>query len=45
MGICGIPLDILCRNHQLAEYWELHAIWSILIKDKKGYSLYHEILR
>ena len=35
----------LCRNHLLGEHRELHAIWSILTKDKKGYSHHPEVLR
>jgi hypothetical protein len=29
----------------LGEHRELHAIWSILVKNKKGYSLHPETLR
>jgi hypothetical protein len=35
----------LCRNHLLGEHRELHAIWSILTKNKKGYSCHPEVLR
>jgi hypothetical protein len=35
----------LCRNHLLGEHRELHAIWSILTKGKKGYSHHPETLR
>jgi hypothetical protein len=35
----------LCRNHLLGEHRELHAIWSILTKGKKGYSRHPETLR
>jgi hypothetical protein len=35
----------LCRNHLLGEHRELHAIWSILTKNKKGYSRHPETLR
>jgi hypothetical protein len=35
----------LCRNHLLAEHRELHAIWSVLTKGKKGYSRHPETLR
>jgi hypothetical protein len=35
----------LCRQHLLGEHRELHAIWSILTKNKKGYSKHPEVLR
>jgi hypothetical protein len=35
----------LCRNHLLGEHRELHAIWSILTKNKKGYCRHPETLR
>jgi len=35
----------LCRNHLLGEHRELHAIWSVLTKGKKGYSYHPETLR
>jgi len=45
MRIWDIPPEILCRNHLLGEHREIHAIWSILTKNKKGYSHHPEILR
>jgi hypothetical protein len=35
----------LCRNHLLGEHRELHAIWSVLVKGKKGYARHPETLR
>ncbi len=35
----------LCRSHLLGEHREVHAIWSILTKGKKGYSRHPETLR
>ncbi len=35
----------LCRQHLLGEHRELHAIWSILINQKKGYRNHPETLR
>ncbi len=35
----------LCRRHLLGEHRELHAIWSILTKGRKGYSRHPETLR
>ena len=45
MRIWDIPPKKLCRNHLLGEHRELHAIWSILTKSKKGYSRHPETLR
>ncbi|MDD5432653.1 MAG: pyrimidine dimer DNA glycosylase/endonuclease V [Candidatus Omnitrophica bacterium] len=45
MRIWDIAPSRLCRNHLLGEHRELHAIWSILTKRKKGYSRHPEVLR
>jgi hypothetical protein len=45
MRIWDLSPHRLCRNHLLGEHRELHAIWSILTKDKKGYSRHPEVLR
>ncbi len=45
MRIWDIPPERLCDRHLLGEHAELHAIWSILIKRKKGYSRHPETLR
>lgn len=45
MRIWDIEPSKLCRNHLLGEHRELHAIWSIITKNKKGYSLHPETLR
>ncbi|MGB9911308.1 MAG: pyrimidine dimer DNA glycosylase/endonuclease V [Microgenomates group bacterium] len=45
MRIWDFPPKYLCRQHLLAEHRELHAIWNILIKNKKGYSRHPEVLR
>ena len=45
MRIWDIEPKNLCRNHLLGEHRELHAIWSILTKGKKGYSKHPETLR
>jgi hypothetical protein len=45
MRVWDIPPKKLCRNHLLGEHREIHAIWSILIKGKKGYSKHPETLR
>ena len=45
MRIWDISTENLCRQHLLGEHRELHAIWSILIYNKKGYSNHPETLR
>jgi hypothetical protein len=45
MRIWDIEPNKLCRNHLLGEHRELHAIWSVLTKNKKGYSRHPETLR
>ena len=45
MRIWDISPKKLCRNHLLGEHRELHAIWSVLTKGKKGYSKHPETLR
>lgn len=45
MRIWDLPPNKLCKNHLLGEHRELHAIWNILTKRKKGYSRHPEVLR
>jgi len=45
MRVWDIEPKKLCRNHLLGEHRELHAIWVILTKGKKGYSHHPEVLR
>ncbi len=45
MRIWEISVKKLCRQHLLGEHRELHAIWSIIIKNKKGYSRHPETMR
>jgi len=45
MRIWDIKPKNLCDKHLLGEHRELHAIWSILTKNKKGYSKHPETLR
>ncbi len=45
MRVWDLPPAGLCRNHLLAEHRELHAVWSVLTKGKKGYSRHPEVLR
>jgi len=45
MRIWDVSPEKLCRNHLLGEHSELHAIWSILTKNKTGYAHHPETLR
>ena len=45
MRIWDIHPSKLCMQHLLGEHRELHAIWSILQNNKKGYSKHPETLR
>jgi len=35
----------LCRQHLLGEHRELHALWVILTRDKKGFARHPETVR
>jgi len=43
--IWDLPPELLCRSHLLGEHRELHAIWSVLTSDKRGYRRHPETLR
>jgi hypothetical protein len=45
LRVWDIPPEKLCRNHLLGEHNEIHAVWSILINNKKGYAKHPETLR
>ena len=45
MRIWDLEPKILCQKHLLGEHRELHAIWSVLTNNKKGYSRHPETLR
>lgn len=45
MRIWDIPPQDLCRVHLLGEHRELHALWTILTRDKKGYRNHPETKR
>ena len=45
MRIWDISPSFLCRQHLLGEHRELHAVWSVITKNKKGYSKHPETLR
>ncbi len=45
MRIWDIEPEKLCRQHLLGEHRELHATWSILTNNKKGYREHPEVKR
>lgn len=45
MRIWDIPPRHLCRQHLLGEHRELHAIWTVIVHNKKGYARHPETLR
>ena len=45
MRIWDISPENLCRNHLLGEHRELHAVWSVITKRKKGYATHPETVR
>ena len=45
MRVWDLPVGCLCRDHLLAEHRELHAIWTIILDGKRGYSRHPEVLR
>lgn len=45
MRIWDISPGKLCKNHLLGEHRELHAIWTVITENKKGYSKHPETIR
>ena len=45
MRIWDVPPSKLCRKHLLGEHRELHALYNILLHNKKGYRSHPETLR
>lgn len=45
MRIWDIPPEKLCRQHLLGGHRELHALWSIIINNKKAYAHHPETMR
>jgi hypothetical protein len=45
MRIWDISPSLLCRQHLLGEHRELHAIWTVITKKKRGYSKHPETMR
>lgn len=45
MRIWDIQPKYLCQQHLLGEHRELHAVWTVITKNKKGYSQHPETKR
>jgi hypothetical protein len=45
MRIWDLAPEQLCRQHLLGEHRELHALWVILTRDKKGFARHPETAR
>ncbi|MBI4796018.1 MAG: pyrimidine dimer DNA glycosylase [Deltaproteobacteria bacterium] len=45
MRIWDLSPERLCRQHLLGEHRELHALWVILTKEKKGFARHPETAR
>ncbi|MFA4973493.1 MAG: pyrimidine dimer DNA glycosylase/endonuclease V [bacterium] len=45
MRVWDISPKKLCASHLLGEHVEIHAIWSVITKNKKGYSRHPETNR
>ena len=45
MRIWDLEPERLCRQHLLGEHRELHALWVILTKEKKGFARHPETVR
>jgi len=45
MRIWDIEPSLLCQKHLLGEHRELHAIWTVITQNKKGYSKHPETKR
>ncbi len=45
MRVWDIPPECLCDKHLLGEHAEIHAIWSVITRKKRGYAAHPETLR
>jgi hypothetical protein len=43
--IWDVDPALLCRSHLLGEHRELHALWTILSEDRRGYRNHPETVR
>ena len=45
MRVWDVAPHLLCKNHLLGEHREIHAIWNVITKGKKGYANHPETKR
>jgi hypothetical protein len=45
MRIWDVPVACLCRQHLLGEHRELHALWTVITEEKRGYARHPETER
>lgn len=45
MRVWDVPPRELCRAHLLGQHREIHAVWTILTQDKRGYRAHPEVRR
>lgn len=45
MRVWDIPVEKLCNKHLIAQHAEIHAIYNIVIQNKKGYAYHPEVKR
>jgi hypothetical protein len=45
MRIWDVSPGVLCRQHLLGEHRELHAVWAIIVGDRRGFARHPEVLR
>ena len=45
MRVWDVPVYRLCRQHLLGEHRELHALWTVITKEKRGYARHPETER
>jgi hypothetical protein len=45
MRVWDIPPSELCNRHLVGEHAEIHAVWSVITGNKKGYASHPEVER
>ncbi|MEM0272664.1 MAG: pyrimidine dimer DNA glycosylase/endonuclease V [Thermoprotei archaeon] len=45
MRIWDLDPSLLCDRHLLGEHRELHAIWCVIVNNKRGYARHPETMR
>jgi hypothetical protein len=45
MRVWDVPPSELCSRHLVGEHAEIHAVWSVIVNDKRGYAGHPEVSR